>query len=91
MKRGKNILVSAMTLAAFFTQSTFMHAQPASLTPASADQAIRTFRVHFPDRDLADLRNRIKATNWPDAETVGDVSQGGKTGHHEKAGRLLGQ
>jgi pimeloyl-ACP methyl ester carboxylesterase len=39
-------------------------------------EAIRPFRVHFPDEALADLKRRIKATRWPDRETVADDSQG---------------
>ncbi|MBO7743015.1 epoxide hydrolase [Paenibacillus sp. MWE-103] len=38
--------------------------------------AIRPFRVHFSDAELADLRRRILATRWPDKETVSDQSQG---------------
>ena len=44
---------------------------------SSADRnAIRPFRVNFPEADLTDLRRRIHATRWPDKETVGDASQG---------------
>jgi pimeloyl-ACP methyl ester carboxylesterase len=32
--------------------------------------------VHIPQKDLDDLRKRIKATRWPDKETVPDQSQG---------------
>jgi pimeloyl-ACP methyl ester carboxylesterase len=39
---------------------------------------VRPFRVNFPDSDLADLRRRIKATRWPERETVTDYSQGVK-------------
>jgi pimeloyl-ACP methyl ester carboxylesterase len=42
----------------------------------SAPNDIRPFRVSFPDADLADLRRRIKATRWPDKETVNDETQG---------------
>ena len=38
--------------------------------------AIRPFRVNFPEAELTDLRRRIKATKWPDRETVADASQG---------------
>jgi pimeloyl-ACP methyl ester carboxylesterase len=38
--------------------------------------AIRPFQVNVPEADLADLRRRIKATNWPERETVRDASQG---------------
>ena len=37
---------------------------------------IRPFRVDFPDEALEELRRRIKATNWPEKETVADQSQG---------------
>jgi pimeloyl-ACP methyl ester carboxylesterase len=37
---------------------------------------IRPFYVRTPDEALADLRRRIAATNWPEKETVGDLSQG---------------
>jgi pimeloyl-ACP methyl ester carboxylesterase len=37
---------------------------------------VRPFRVNFPDTDLAELRRRVKATRWPDRETVADASQG---------------
>src|SRR5579864_8816757 len=38
--------------------------------------AIRPFRVHFPDEALTDLKRRIAATRWPERETVEDQSQG---------------
>jgi pimeloyl-ACP methyl ester carboxylesterase len=37
---------------------------------------IRPFHVNFPEPELAELRRRIKATRWPDHETVTDESQG---------------
>lgn len=40
------------------------------------DSAIRPFQVHIPQADLDDLRQRVRATRWPDKETVGDESQG---------------
>ena len=43
---------------------------------AVPDESIRPFHVHFPDEALADLRQRIAATRWPDRETVTDASQG---------------
>src|SRR5712692_3642290 len=38
--------------------------------------AVRSFRVGFSDAELNDLRSRIKATRWPERETVTDDSQG---------------
>lgn len=44
---------------------------------AVADSAaVRPFHMTFSDADLADLRRRIKATRWPEKETVADRSQG---------------
>src|SRR5215468_4563096 len=40
------------------------------------DTTIRPFEVHVPDEDLADLRWRLAATQWPEKETVADQSQG---------------
>src|SRR4051812_29560833 len=37
---------------------------------------IRPFHIDVPEEELADLRQRIKATRWPERETVADASQG---------------
>lgn len=37
---------------------------------------IRPFHVSVSESDLSDLRRRIKATRWPERETVADASQG---------------
>jgi pimeloyl-ACP methyl ester carboxylesterase len=37
---------------------------------------IRPFSFHASSQSLADLRARIRATNWPERETVNDASQG---------------
>ena len=42
----------------------------------SKDSAIRPFRFHASDEDLADLKRRILATRWPERELVDDGSQG---------------
>lgn len=41
-----------------------------------AASAITPFAIEIPDRELADLRERLSRTRWPDEETVGDWSQG---------------
>jgi len=38
--------------------------------------AIRSFRIAVPDRDLIDLRERLRRTRWPERECVTDWSQG---------------
>ncbi len=37
---------------------------------------IKPFELAVPESKLDDLRRRLKATRWPDAETPGDWSQG---------------
>ena len=37
---------------------------------------VRSVHIDLPDEELADLRRRIAATRWPEAETVADGSQG---------------
>ncbi len=40
------------------------------------DRSIRPFTFRAPQAKLDDLRRRIKATQWPEKETVADTSQG---------------
>jgi pimeloyl-ACP methyl ester carboxylesterase len=42
----------------------------------AGDPDIRPFKVSFPDAQLTDLRKRVKATKWPEKETVSDDTQG---------------
>src|SRR5262245_21388062 len=43
---------------------------------AAGKNAIRAFHVNIPEAELTELRRRIKATKWPERETVTDASQG---------------
>src|SRR5215469_15998440 len=43
---------------------------------ATPTDAIRPFKVSFQEAELDELRKRIKATRWPERETVSDDSQG---------------
>src|SRR5580698_6513398 len=49
---------------------------PEKQSAATQDESIRTFHINVPDEQLADLRQRLAATRWPDKETVNDESQG---------------
>jgi pimeloyl-ACP methyl ester carboxylesterase len=40
------------------------------------EPGLEPFRAEIPDAALADLRSRLRNTRWPEAETVGDWSQG---------------
>ena len=46
------------------------------MAATSEDPAIRPFKVEIPEAELDALRARIKATRWPEKETVADQSQG---------------
>jgi pimeloyl-ACP methyl ester carboxylesterase len=46
------------------------------LTGTATADMIRPFTVDVPEEALDDLRGRVKATRWPDKETVADASQG---------------
>ena len=51
-----------------------MSTEPTSTEAASDGAEIRPFEIDVSDEELADLRNRVDATRWPDRET--DASQG---------------
>ena len=42
----------------------------------TSSPAVRPFRIDVPDSALADLRDRLHRTRWPEAECVDDWSQG---------------
>jgi pimeloyl-ACP methyl ester carboxylesterase len=49
--------------------------------------SIRTLHVHAPEAQLIDLKRRIKATRWPERETVTDASQGVRLATMQKLAR----
>src|SRR6185312_1022717 len=49
---------------------------PKEVDTGSNKTAIRPLTVSFPETELAELRRRIKATRWPERETVTDATQG---------------
>jgi pimeloyl-ACP methyl ester carboxylesterase len=51
-------------------------AQQQSNDQSTNKTAIREFQVNFPEAELTDLRRRVKATRFPERETVADASQG---------------
>jgi pimeloyl-ACP methyl ester carboxylesterase len=66
----------AQTLAATGAPAPVVHPLPAKGGPGAEDKSIRPFRIAVPEADLADLRRRVRATRWPERETVADHSQG---------------
>ena len=77
MNRSAVVRVSFIGLAAALLIAGGIVMTHASMvaTPVGVD-AIKPFRVHFPDETLADLKRRVAATRWPDKEIVPDQSQG---------------
>jgi len=59
-----------------FPERTAAMAQHAETTSAGAPTDIRPFHYKASDTDLADMKRRIKATRWPEKETVNDDTQG---------------
>ena len=57
-------------------------------TEQAADKtAIRPFQINVPEAELTELHRRIKATRWPDRETVTDASQGVQLATMQKLAR----
>ena len=55
---------------------TFAFAERNSSMNTDEKTAIRPFHVNVPETDLTELRRRVKATIWPERETVSDATQG---------------
>src|SRR6185295_10454724 len=71
-------LLQIVVLAAMFgapLREEFTMTQMEQATTDTAT-AIRPFRVHIPEADVAGMRRRLLATRWPDKETVADQSTG---------------
>ena len=51
-------------------------ATPQGSKQATDNTAIRPFHINVPETDLTELRRRIKATRYPERETVADDTQG---------------
>src|SRR6476646_9536275 len=76
MKKCMSILVYTMITGAIAMQGTLSNAQSGTSVGMVSNETIRPFKVHVPEKELADLKHRILATRWPDRETVNDQSQG---------------
>ena len=69
MEKNTGILASTIITGAIMAGSGLT-------TEAQTSEAIRPFRINIPEKALSDLQQRVKATKWPDRETVKDQSQG---------------
>jgi pimeloyl-ACP methyl ester carboxylesterase len=84
--RRKLLTTAAMGIAAA-AAANLLPAYPAL---AAASDEIRPFRINIPEEALVDLRRRIKATKWPDRETVTDESQGVQLATMQELARYWG-
>src|SRR5438132_8261724 len=56
----------------------------------SSGPEIRPLHVSIPEAEVADLRRRVKATKWPENETVNDATQGGQSATMHKLAQYWG-
>ena len=54
---------------------------------AQDNAAIRPFKINVPEEEVTELKRRIKATRWPEKETVADQSQGVQLGTIQELAR----
>jgi hypothetical protein len=53
-----------------------MPSAPAASRANSMSEEIQSFHIEIAEEELDDLRTRLRATRWPERETVEDWSQG---------------
>jgi len=94
MNRRRLVKVAAATAAATtLGLPSFVLAEGSSSMNAVAqpkggeNTAIHPFHVNVPEAELAELRRRISATQWPEGETVTDQSQGPQLATLQKLAR----
>jgi len=76
MKNNNRTQAGAIITGALILVTVSSFGQDTPVANAAGPEAIRPFKVHFPDTELKELRQRILATRWPKKETVADQSQG---------------
>ncbi len=69
----RKFLASSLVGAVALSVPLAVQAKPGA---GAADPEIHPFMFRAPDEALADLRMRIRATKWPERETVQDATQG---------------
>ncbi|HWF02073.1 MAG TPA: epoxide hydrolase [Candidatus Angelobacter sp.] len=72
------VAAGSLNLHGFYTRANAMtnSVTDDSQQAGGVKTAIRPFHVNVPEAELTELRRRIKATRWPERETVTDDSQG---------------
>lgn len=78
IKSIKHSLGKALATGSLLLFAAGSFAQSKSAEGTRNREEIRPYRISVSDEALADLRQRVNATRWPDAQTVNDQSQGVK-------------
>ena len=74
MNTTKQIL--SLTAVAMAITPVFSDDKSVAVPVTGHGDSIRPFHVNIPEAELTELRRRIKATRWPEKETVTDATQG---------------
>src|SRR4029079_5905329 len=79
-------------VSAFSRRNTMAPSATQERTAQAADKnaektAIRPFQINVPEAELTELRRRVKATRWPERETVTAASQGVQVATMQKLAR----
>lgn len=78
MKYTTKILAVAVFNTVLLLQDMQANAQKKATEAHKTPETIKPFKVKFSDAAITELRMRIRATRWPDKETVADFSQGAR-------------
>ena len=90
MKKTKNNLASTIVTGAIVLSGSAGQAQSTKQTDLRSSEEIRPYHIKVSDAALNDLRQRVKATRWPDKETVNDDSQGVQLATMQKLAKYWG-
>ena len=77
IQKNSSIFSKIATIAILFAVNSGF-AQKSKDKKPSDKEAIRPYTINISNEAITELRNRVKATRWPDKETVKDQSQGVK-------------
>jgi len=83
--KKKNLTIGNIVFT--FTMISLIATKSYAAGPTEDREAIRPYTIKIPEEALTDLRQRIKATRWPDKETVSDQSQGVQLATMQKLAR----
>ena len=78
MKKNQTTFAGKIITGVLILLTSSVFAQTGAAGNVQASTEIRPFHINVPEAALADLRQRVLATRWPDKETVTDRSQGVK-------------